>query len=71
MPLLKMADLFEVGELDQLHGDLRVLQLHGLAHACLGVRRGEADQRLQSTGRHWRGLEGKGGLALMWIYVLF
>lgn len=41
-----MTNLLKVGELDQLHGNLGVLQLHRLAHAGLGVRRGEADQGL-------------------------
>lgn len=50
------TDLFEVGKLDELHSHLRVLQLHGFAHAGLGVCCGQTDQGLQRTGRHWRGL---------------
>lgn len=55
------TDLFEVGELDELHGHLRVLQLHSFAHSGLGVCRGQTDQSLQRTGRHWGGLRGQKG----------
>lgn len=54
------GNLFEVGELDQLHGHFRVLQLHSFAHAGFGVRRGQTDQRLQRSGRDGGGLESRG-----------
>lgn len=50
------TDLFKVSKLDELHGHLRVLQLHGFAHSGLGVCRGQTNQGLQRTGRHRRGL---------------
>lgn len=56
------SDLFEVGVLDELHGHLRVFQLHSFAHPGLGVRCGETDQGLQSTGSHRRGLAGWEGI---------
>lgn len=51
-----VADLFEVGVLDELHGHLRVFQLHRFANPGLSVRCGETDQGLQRAGSHWRGL---------------
>lgn len=59
------TNLFKVGELDQLHGHLRVLQLHSFAHAGLGVGRGQTDHGLQRSGRHWRGLWRKGGVKVI------
>lgn len=50
------TDLFEVGELDELHGHLRVLQLDGFAHSGFGMSRGQTDQSLQCSGCHRRGL---------------
>lgn len=50
------TDLFEVGELDELHGHLRVLQLDGFAHSGFGMSRGQTDQSLQRSGCHRRGL---------------
>lgn len=44
--------LFEVRKLDELHGNLGVLQLYGFAHSGLGVCRGQTDQSLERTGCH-------------------
>lgn len=58
----KPANLFEVGELNQLHSHLCVLELHSFAHTGLGMGRGQTDQSLQSPDGHRGGLvEGEKG----------
>lgn len=51
--------LLEVGVLDKLHSLLCVLQVHGLAHAGLGMGRGQANQGFQGPGCHWGRLWGE------------
>ena len=51
--------LLEVSVLDELHSLLCVLQVHGLAHAGLGMGRGQANQGFQGPGCHWRRLGGE------------
>lgn len=46
--------LLEVSILNQLHSFLRILQVHSLAHAGLGMGRGQANQSFQCPGSNWR-----------------
>lgn len=58
------ANLFKVGELNELHCHFGVLHLHDFAHAGLGVSGGQADHSLQSSSRYGRSLKKEKRLAL-------
>lgn len=63
--------LFEVSVLDQLHSFLCILQVHSLAHAGLGMGRGQPNQGFQGPGCNWGGLGEKTRMPYPELHIFF
>lgn len=63
--------LFEVSVLDQLHSFLCILQVHSLAHAGLGMGRGQPNQGFQGPGCNWGGLGEKTRIPCPELHIFF